>query len=129
MDPYKFIGFGAIDITKPYKFTGFGAIDITKPYKFIGCGAIDITKPCKFIGFGAIDITKPYKFIGFGAISQKVPSPPGPWHGIEGSGSGGASHECYGNRVAPRFGNGGGGIWRSARDRRKWTRSRNQFIC
>ncbi len=42
---YKFIRFGAIDITKPYRFIGFGAIDITKAYKFKGFGAIDITKP------------------------------------------------------------------------------------
>ena len=34
----KFMGFGAMDVTKPYKFTGFGAMDVTKPYKFIGCG-------------------------------------------------------------------------------------------
>ncbi len=39
--PCKFIGFGAIDITKPYKFIGFGAIAITNPYKFIGFGARD----------------------------------------------------------------------------------------
>ena len=64
--PYKFIGFGAIAITKPYKFIGFGAIAITKPYKFTGFGAIAITKPYKFIGSGALDVTKPYKFIGFG---------------------------------------------------------------
>ncbi len=43
---YRFIGFGAIAITKPYKFIGFVAIAITKPYRFI-------TKPYKFIGFGA----------------------------------------------------------------------------
>ncbi len=52
-DPYKFIGFGAIDVTKPYKLRGFGAIDVTKLYKFIGFGAIDVTRPYKFIGFGA----------------------------------------------------------------------------
>ena len=38
--PSKFIGFGAIAITKPYKFIGFGAIATTKLYKFIGFGAI-----------------------------------------------------------------------------------------
>ncbi len=52
--PYRFIGFGAIAITKPCKFIGFGAIAITKPYNFVGCGAIAINKPYKFIGFGAI---------------------------------------------------------------------------
>ncbi len=31
--PYKFIGFGAMDVTKPYKFIGFGAMDVTKPYQ------------------------------------------------------------------------------------------------
>ncbi len=40
---------------KPYKFIGFGALDVTKPYKIIGCGALDVTKPYKFIGFGAMD--------------------------------------------------------------------------
>ena len=34
--PYKFIGFGAMDVTKPYKFIGFGAMDVTKPYNSIG---------------------------------------------------------------------------------------------
>ncbi len=24
--PYKFIGFGAMDVTKPYEFIGFGAL-------------------------------------------------------------------------------------------------------
>ena len=33
--PYKCIGFGAMDVTKPYKFIRFGAMDATKPYKFI----------------------------------------------------------------------------------------------
>ncbi len=33
--PYKFIGFGAMNVTKPYKFIGFGAMDVTKPYKSI----------------------------------------------------------------------------------------------
>ncbi len=37
-----------------YKFIGFGAIAITKPYKFIGCGAIAVTKPYQIIGFGAL---------------------------------------------------------------------------
>ena len=35
---YKFIVFGAMDVTKLYKFIGFGAMDVTKPYKFIGFG-------------------------------------------------------------------------------------------
>ncbi len=39
---YKFIGFGAMYVTKPYKFTGFGAMQVTKPYKFIGFGAMDV---------------------------------------------------------------------------------------
>ncbi len=33
--PYKFIGFGAMDATRPYKFIGFGALDANKPYKFM----------------------------------------------------------------------------------------------
>ncbi len=41
---YKFIRFGAMEITKPYKFIRFGAMEITKPYKFIGFGAMDVTK-------------------------------------------------------------------------------------
>ncbi len=40
----------------------------TKPYKFIGFGAMEVTKPHKFIGFGAMEVTKPYQFIGFGAM-------------------------------------------------------------
>ncbi len=28
-NPIKFIGFGAIDVTKPYRFIGFGAMDVT----------------------------------------------------------------------------------------------------
>ncbi len=42
--PYKFIGFGAMEVTKPYKFIGFGAMEVTKPYEFIGFGAVDVTK-------------------------------------------------------------------------------------
>ncbi len=34
-EPYKFIGFGAMEVTKPYKFIWFGDIDGTKPYEFI----------------------------------------------------------------------------------------------
>ncbi len=48
--------------TKPYKFLGFGAMEVTKPYEFIGFGAMYVTKPYKFIGFGAMYVTKPYKF-------------------------------------------------------------------
>ena len=36
--PNKFIGFGAMDVTKPYEFMGFGAMDVTKPCEF--CGAL-----------------------------------------------------------------------------------------
>ncbi len=46
--PYKFMGFGAMDVTKPYKFIGFGAMDVTKPYKFIGFGAMDGVSPQAF---------------------------------------------------------------------------------
>jgi hypothetical protein len=42
-------------VTKPYKFTGFGAMEVTKPYIFIGFGAMEVTKPYKFIGFGAME--------------------------------------------------------------------------
>ena len=30
-NPIKFIGFGAMDVTKPYTFIKFGAVDVTKP--------------------------------------------------------------------------------------------------
>jgi hypothetical protein len=36
--PYKFIGFGGIDVTKSYKIICFGDIDTPKPYKIIGSG-------------------------------------------------------------------------------------------
>ncbi len=49
-------------LTKPYKFIGFGAMDVTKPYNF---GAMAVTKPHQFTGFGAMAVTKPYKFVGF----------------------------------------------------------------
>ncbi len=32
--PYKFIGFGVIDVTKLYEFIGFAAMEVTKPYEF-----------------------------------------------------------------------------------------------
>ncbi len=32
---YKFIGFGALDVTKPHEYIGFGDIHGPKPYKFI----------------------------------------------------------------------------------------------
>jgi hypothetical protein len=35
-----------------------------KPYKFIGFGAVDVTKPCEFIWFGDSHGPKPCKFIG-----------------------------------------------------------------
>ncbi len=34
--PFKFIGFGGIDVTKLCKFTGFCVIDAPTPYEFIG---------------------------------------------------------------------------------------------
>ncbi len=70
---YKFMGFGAMEVTKPYKLIGFRAIEVTKPYKLIGFGAMDVANPYKFIGFGAMDDTKPYKFIGFGDIHGPKP--------------------------------------------------------
>ncbi len=39
--------------------------DVAIPYKFIGLGAVYVTKPYEFIGFGAMDDTKPNKFIDF----------------------------------------------------------------
>ncbi len=39
IEPYEFIRFGAMDVTKPYEFIGFGAMDVTTPYEFIGFGA------------------------------------------------------------------------------------------
>jgi hypothetical protein len=56
--------------SKAYKFIRFGAIDVTKPCNLIGFGAMDVTKACTFIWFGAMDVTKPYKFIG--AINLRV---------------------------------------------------------
>jgi hypothetical protein len=35
-EPYEFIGFGAMDVTKPSKFTWFGDLHGLKAYKFIG---------------------------------------------------------------------------------------------
>ncbi len=46
---------------------------VNKPYKFIGFGAMDVKKPHKFIGFGAMDVTNPYKFVGFGGRIFLVP--------------------------------------------------------
>ncbi len=34
--PYKFIGFGGVDVTKPYKGIGFGDIDAPEPFEFTG---------------------------------------------------------------------------------------------
>ncbi len=34
--PYEFIGFGAMDVTKPYQFIWFGDLHGAKPYEFIG---------------------------------------------------------------------------------------------
>ncbi len=38
LGPYRFIGFGGIDVTKPYKFMCLGGIDAPKSYEFIGSG-------------------------------------------------------------------------------------------
>jgi hypothetical protein len=68
--PCKFIGFGAMDVTKPYIYIYIyrdrhrpvaGGRALAKPYKSIGFGDMDVTKPYEFIGFGAMDVTKPYK--------------------------------------------------------------------
>ncbi len=60
-----------MDDSKPYKFICFGAMDVTKPYELIEpwmsrlrFGAIDVTKPYKFIRFVAMDATKSYQLIG-----------------------------------------------------------------
>ena len=37
-EPYTFIGFGALDVTRPYEFIGFGDIHGPKPYEFTGFG-------------------------------------------------------------------------------------------
>ncbi len=71
--PYKFMGFGAMDVTKPYNFTGFGAMDVTKPYEFIRFGAMDVTKAFRFMGFVAMDVTKAFRFMGFWAIDVAKP--------------------------------------------------------
>ncbi len=44
--------------TKPYKFIGFGAMDVTKPYKIIRFVAMDVTKPSKAICFVSMDVPK-----------------------------------------------------------------------
>ncbi len=36
--PYKFIGLGAINVTKPYRFIWFGDIHGPDPYEFLGLG-------------------------------------------------------------------------------------------
>jgi hypothetical protein len=64
--PCKFIGSGAMGVTKLYKFTRFGDSYGPKPYKFIGFGDSYCPKPYKFTGFGDSYGPKPYKFIGFG---------------------------------------------------------------
>ncbi len=38
--PYKFIGFGAMDVIKPYKSTWFGDIHGPEAYKFMGPGGV-----------------------------------------------------------------------------------------
>ena len=48
----------------------------TKPYKFIRFGAMNVTKPYEFIGFGAMDVTKAYEFIGFGAPPDRLQAKP-----------------------------------------------------
>ncbi len=47
--PYKFIGFGAMAVTKPYKFIGFGAMAVTKPSR---CGDRDQETRTSLHGFG-----------------------------------------------------------------------------
>ncbi len=63
-----------MDVTIPFKFIGSGAMCVSKPYKFIGPGAADVTKPYTFLGFGATDVTKPRKFIGFGHMDVSTRS-------------------------------------------------------
>ena len=63
---FRYAPVSAIDVTRPiYKFLSFGAIDVTKPYTFIKFGAMDVTQPYKFIRFGAIHVTKPYEIYKF----------------------------------------------------------------
>ncbi len=38
LEPYEFIGLGAMDVTKPYEIIGFGAMYVTKPYEFTWFG-------------------------------------------------------------------------------------------
>ncbi len=64
LEPYGFIRFGAMDVTKPCGFMWLGAMDVTKPYEVIGFGAMDVTKPCGFIWFGDIHGPEPYTCIG-----------------------------------------------------------------
>ncbi len=97
--PFKFIRFGAMDVTKLYKLIcfggryqtlqilyglgpgmspnpvnlyGLGAMDVTKPCKCIGFVAMDGTRPYKFRRFGVMDVTKPFKFICFGGCHQTL---------------------------------------------------------
>ena len=51
---------------------------LPKPYKFIGFGAINVTKPYEFIRFGDIHGPTPYKLIGFGDIYGGLSGRP-PW--------------------------------------------------
>ncbi len=75
---YRFIGFGAIDVTKPYKFIGFGDIHGPKPYEFIGFGDIQGPKPYKSTGFGGPlpgkgpDGQLPLKIDCFGTVSARI---------------------------------------------------------
>ncbi len=97
--PYKFIGFGAIDVTKPYKFIGFGpkctrvagiswtwACPSPTRVPDVGARVRDMAllryrclrddrraRPCALIGFGAMDVAKPYKFIWFGGMYGPKP--------------------------------------------------------
>jgi hypothetical protein len=42
-----------MDDTKYYKFIGFGAVKVTKPFRLLWFGAMDVAKPCEFVGFGS----------------------------------------------------------------------------
>ncbi len=33
--PFKFAGFGAMNVAKPYEFIRFGVMDVAKPYIFV----------------------------------------------------------------------------------------------
>ncbi len=81
MEPYEFIWFGAMDVTKPYEFIGFGAMDVTKPYEFIGFGAMH--SQCKAKDKGGSSKSRPGRAVSeererIGPLEPRSSAPKGP---------------------------------------------------